>query len=195
LTFIRLIGKGAFSSVWLARDESQDLEDAFQTTSQSQERSASTTTLDAGPMDRPNPFTDINTARRKKDKKLDGLKPFQTERSVSLSFNTPRPSPPDLTSSTLIDGDGDAVFEDDNDDDSSKERGRSIKRWATQPGNSTTRENGRTVAVKMMELAVCAANDRTRISFVREVEVLRVRVFTLSISSNLSVTDSIFSPL
>ena len=33
---------------------------------------------------------------------------------------------------------------------------------------------GRVVAVKMMERSLCDANDRTRISFVREVEVLRV---------------------
>lgn len=35
-------------------------------------------------------------------------------------------------------------------------------------------DGGNLVAVKMMERAVCEANDRTRISFVREVEVLRV---------------------
>ena len=33
---------------------------------------------------------------------------------------------------------------------------------------------GQLVAVKMMNRALCDANDRTRISFVREVEVLRV---------------------
>lgn len=36
---------------------------------------------------------------------------------------------------------------------------------------------GRVVAVKMMDRSLCDANDRTRISFVREVEVLRVSCF------------------
>ena len=35
-------------------------------------------------------------------------------------------------------------------------------------------EPGRVVAVKMMDRSLCDANDRTRIAFVREVEVLRV---------------------
>lgn len=38
-------------------------------------------------------------------------------------------------------------------------------------------EKGTVVAVKMMNRALCDANDRTRISFVREVEVLRVCVY------------------
>lgn len=43
--------------------------------------------------------------------------------------------------------------------------------WSTMnPGC----EPGRVVAVKMMDRSLCDANDRTRISFVREVEVLRV---------------------
>ena len=44
--------------------------------------------------------------------------------------------------------------------------------------------DGRLVAVKMLNRALCDENDRTRISFVREVEVLRVRSpVTLSIHS------------
>jgi hypothetical protein len=39
---------------------------------------------------------------------------------------------------------------------------------------------GRVVAVKMMDRSLCDANDRTRISFVREVEVLRVSYGTQS---------------
>lgn len=42
-------------------------------------------------------------------------------------------------------------------------------------------EKGTVVAVKMMNRALCDANDRTRISFVREVEVLRVRLYSLSV--------------
>ncbi len=37
-----------------------------------------------------------------------------------------------------------------------------------------SKKGGRLVAVKMMNRALCDVNDRTRISFVREVEVLRV---------------------
>jgi serine/threonine protein kinase len=46
---------------------------------------------------------------------------------------------------------------------------------------------GRLVAVKMMDRSLCDTNDRTRISFVREVEVLRVRYckqFLLFVSRN-----------
>ena len=49
---------------------------------------------------------------------------------------------------------------------------------ASRSNSFTSREPmckpGRVVAVKMMERSLCDANDRTRISFVREVEVLRV---------------------
>lgn len=38
---------------------------------------------------------------------------------------------------------------------------------------------GRLVAVKMMDRAMCDADDRTRISFVREVEVLRVSPYPI----------------
>ena len=50
--------------------------------------------------------------------------------------------------------------------------------WPDAPeasrSNSMNPGPGRVVAVKMMERSMCDANDRTRISFVREVEVLRV---------------------
>ena len=49
---------------------------------------------------------------------------------------------------------------------------------ASRSNSFTSKEpmckSGRVVAVKMMERSLCDANDRTRISFVREVEVLRV---------------------
>lgn len=44
----------------------------------------------------------------------------------------------------------------------------------------TVRPKGRLVAVKMINRALCDANDRTRISFVREVEVLRVSCYVLN---------------
>jgi protein-serine/threonine kinase len=40
-------------------------------------------------------------------------------------------------------------------------------------------EGSRLVAVKLTERALCDMNDRTRVSFIREVEVLKVRPFLL----------------
>lgn len=93
---------------------------------------------------------------------MDGLKP--THPVASLSFSTPRPVYLSLLSQikdsvreAYPDLDGAII-----DSDMSHQNG--------------LLQNGRLVAVKMMDLAVCDANDRTRISFVREVEVLRVSI-------------------
>lgn len=48
-------------------------------------------------------------------------------------------------------------------------------------------EPGRVVAVKMMDRSLCDANDRTRISFVREVEVLRVSFCIYSFLSHILI--------
>lgn len=101
-----------------------------------------------------------SVAGRPRDKKMDGLKP--THPGATLSFSTLRFSTLPLVSQLndqIRDGSPGSALVDDgvlNLDDVSKP--------------------GRLVAVKMMDIAVCDANDRTRISFVREVEVLRVRV-------------------
>lgn len=54
---------------------------------------------------------------------------------------------------------------------------------ATENSTQTMRPTGKLVAVKMIDRALCDADDRTRISFVREVEVLRVRFCYLSFHS------------
>lgn len=48
-------------------------------------------------------------------------------------------------------------------------------------------EEGKLVAVKMMDKTMCRENDRTRISFVREVEVLRV-------SSTIEICNMLTAP-
>lgn len=56
-----------------------------------------------------------------------------------------------------------------------------MKERSTSGVRADEQEKGTVVAVKMMNRALCDANDRTRISFVREVEVLRVRLYSPSV--------------
>ncbi|KAH7099131.1 Pkinase-domain-containing protein [Auriculariales sp. MPI-PUGE-AT-0066] len=104
----RVLGRGAFSSVWLARDESW---------------------VDTG----------TNAGRRrsecaapKRGERVQGLRPPGSRRDASLFLSA-----------------------------------------AAAGDNSLEHGHAELVAVKIMDRAACDANDRTRISFVREVEVLR----------------------
>ena len=135
LTYLRCVGKGAFSSVWLARDD----DGGFSHDHQPHERRPSE-----------------SEAKRRRDKKMDGLKP--THPGATLSFSNPQFSTLPLASQI-----------------------RDNSQGSDSPiAASTVDKPGRLVAVKMMDLAICDANDRTRISFVREVEVLRVWAFSFS---------------
>ena len=148
LRFVRHLGKGAFSSVWLARDEDGTLPHH----GLPHERRPSE-----------------SFARRKKDKKMDGLRP--THPACNLSFSTPKQSLLDLDQNTdTLDG---TLSVGDHD-----------RCYSSRPQKIIP--DGRVVAVKMMELAMCDANDRTRISFVREVEVLRVSVPLIQQSVSLT---------
>jgi protein-serine/threonine kinase len=144
LTYLRCIGKGAFSSVWLARDDSG----GFSHDQQPHERRPSE-----------------SVARRPRDRKMDGLKP--THPGATLSFSTPRLSALPLVSHDQIR------------DDRSQGPDSALANDGA-PNLDDVSKPGRLVAVKMMNIAVCDANDRTRISFVREVEVLRVRLPSFS---------------
>lgn len=116
---IRLLGVGAFSSVWLARDIHQKLG------------------IVGG---RPKmPF-------RKSDRTIHGLRPpastcvkgNQISRSTSVYFRA----------RNMADGD--------------------------KPYTQDDHDHGRLVALKMMDRTLCDTDNRTRISFMREVEILRV---------------------
>lgn len=123
---IRLLGLGAFSSVWLARDIHQKLG------------------IVGG---RPKlPFKkDQVGAYRKSDRTIHGLRPpvstcakgNQISRSTSVYFRA----------RNMVDGD--------------------------KPYTQDDHDHGRLVALKMMDRTLCDNDNRTRISFMREVEILR----------------------
>jgi len=136
LTYLRCVGKGAFSSVWLARDDNG----GFSHDQQPHERRPSE-----------------SVAGRRRDKKMDGLKP--THPGATLSFSVARLPP----------------LPHPNDQIKDVPQGSENPLMNDGPQHVNESKPGRLVAVKMMDLTVCDANDRTRIAFVREVEVLRVR--------------------
>jgi protein-serine/threonine kinase len=133
LCLLRLLGRGAFSTVWLATDEDG--------------------TLGAcKPDERPR---SQSFARRKGDRKVQGLKPL---RSPNTSVSGLR-----RQFTTVLD----------------ERVGEGAMLTAALVVDSV---ETRVVAVKLMDRAVCATNDRTRISFVREVEVLRVSLSLLEVA-------------
>ncbi|KAG8858537.1 hypothetical protein FRB96_005209 [Tulasnella sp. 330] len=152
LKLIKPLGHGAFSSVWLATDETAEL---------ALTRSAS---IDRGlnrqgsagrrVVKRRRPSE--SWAKKHSDRKVGGLKPHSlSTHAVTEENDTARAS---------IDGDRERVST-----PASLGRQPSL----SKPLNSLRRPEQRVVAVKMMDRAMCDANDRTRISFVREVEILR----------------------
>lgn len=153
LSYLRCVGQGAFSSVWLARDDGGGLSHA----QPPHERRPSE-----------------NVAGRRRDRKMGGLRP--THPGASLSFSTPRPFHLPLLSKDFA-------------RDTSPDNESALAEHDAVSHQADAIPRGRLVAVKMMELAVCDANDRTRISFVREVEVLRV---STSIRPTCSVLHSNF---
>ncbi|CUA72138.1 Serine/threonine-protein kinase ppk27 [Schizosaccharomyces pombe 972h-] [Rhizoctonia solani] len=140
------LGVGAFSCVWLAEDEQGSL---------------------AAGGDRRGHST--SEAKRRRDRRMHGLRPSALGAKMNGVANGEKAD--EVKSKGAEPGD--------------KARGRDIVRQqsplliesspvatfdtlADEPGAP-----GRLVAVKMMDRALCDVNDRTRISFVREVEVLR----------------------
>ncbi len=146
ITFIRLLGKGAFSSVWLARDEHRTLTQAI--ANLPHERRPS----------------EIGAARRRRDRNVDGLRPTPT---TELAL----PSSPILGQNSLGDLVNDEVDIERTRTHGMPTNGSSLFRGSAASSSSN---EAQLVAVKMMDMTVCESNDRMRISFVREVEVLRV---------------------
>lgn len=174
LKLIKLLGQGAFSSVWLATDETAEL---------ALTRSAS---IDRGlnrqgsagkrVVRRRRPSE--SWAKKQSDKQVGGLKPLTESATdtprTSLEGQEYRSLPPQSQEMSLS---------------------RSLSKKSLKAHAFDGRPTGeqRVVAVKMMDRAMCDANDRTRISFVREVEILRASyVFSSVFLSLTSVTRSIF---
>jgi len=127
LVLVRLLGKGAFSSVWLARD----VEDRL---------------IPPGPRQRRR--KSVSTARKQGDM-VPGLRPAAQAVTRLGVLNE-------------LDGEG-AILP------------AAAAELSHRPLEAPSKV-GKLVAVKMLDRTLCDVSDRTRISFVREVEVLRVRV-------------------
>jgi protein-serine/threonine kinase len=125
LVLVRILGQGAFSSVWLARD----IEDRL---------------IPPGPRQRRR--KSVSTARKKGDI-LPGLRPAAQATTRLGVLNE-------------LDGEG-AILP------------TSAPELSHRPLEAPSKV-GKLVAVKMLDRTLCDVNDRTRVSFVREVEVLRV---------------------
>jgi serine/threonine protein kinase len=163
LRYIRLVGKGAFSSVWLARDEANSF----------------------SPYHQPHERRPSEVARRKRDRALDGLKPTNPRANLSFSGVNSKPAASWLSADPLSPRGLSMAEEGIEDDDLDVNM---LEDGSTTPQDfiaSAASRCGRLVAVKMMDIAACDANDRTRISFVREVEVLRVSLAKHLIGLNL----------
>ncbi len=176
LCLVRALGEGAFSSVWLAEDIHGTLvnDATFQADEDSIPRSANAS-----------PTRERKLGQRRKSESL--AKGRSLRRMPGLR---PVHSPLTRVKSLLDDGQGHSQNGTDVEDDSSSigdasaEGSVLLDEWDGEGALSSivdestetdTKSGGRLVAVKMMNRALCDVNDRTRISFVREVEVLRVR--------------------
>ncbi|KIM28978.1 hypothetical protein M408DRAFT_329021 [Serendipita vermifera MAFF 305830] len=128
LVLVRLLGQGAFSSVWLARD----VEDRL---------------IPPGPRQRRR--KSVSTARKEGDAAaVPGLRPAATQPPTRLGVLNELDGEGAILPSTIH----------------ASRRGRPME---------APSKVGKLVAVKMLDRTLCDVNDRTRISFVREVEVLR----------------------
>ncbi|EJD06208.1 kinase-like protein [Fomitiporia mediterranea MF3/22] len=93
-------------------------------------------------------------AKKGRDRRMQGIKPLSTIGTSLLS----------KLHGQIENADGSVILDEQDGEGATA---------ATENSTQAVRSKGTLVAVKMIERALCDANDRTRISFVREVEVLR----------------------
>lgn len=184
----RALGEGAFSSVWLARDMHGSLggpSHRHATTEKmpSRERGRG---LGMGVRRKSE-----SIAKRRSDRKMHGIRPTPPA-ALNLGFDW-RDEPGALGSVgdaedvSSVDGhshEGSLVLDELDGEGACPPPPPPIVEDVVEDeedGEEEGRSRGRLVAVKMMNRALCDANDRTRISFVREVEVLRVSFYRISV--------------
>ncbi|CAL1703349.1 unnamed protein product [Somion occarium] len=146
LELVRTLGQGAFSNVWLAKDAKNQ--------------------LGALELSRKSSLIRSRSLKRGRSKRMDGTIP------------TPTPKPR-TTAASRVGKKKSCASEFGSEDrtDSSESIYISAADIGGRPEPDLKRKQqsseGRLVAVKMTDRTLCDKNDRTRVSFVREVEVLR----------------------
>lgn len=148
LELLRTLGQGAFSSVWLARDVSGRVGSLEVVRKSSLRRSMSKSSMRKGSL------------KRKKSslrKRIEGAVPkVQLEDGESF-------------------GEGERLGSQGSLHEWFKEQDERLGRGRGDEDNPTRRDLGRVVALKMTDRSLCDRDDRSKVRFVREVEVLKVR--------------------
>lgn len=146
LELLRTLGQGAFSSVWLARDVSGRVGSLEVVRKSSLRRSMSKSSMRKGSL------------KRKKSslrKRIEGAVPkVQLEDGESF-------------------GEGERLGSQGSLHEWFKEQDERLGRGRGDEDNPTRRDLGRVVALKMTDRSLCDRDDRSKVSFVREVEVLK----------------------
>ena len=204
LTLIKLLGQGAFSSVWLASDQTGELGlsrtasiGRAGSTKRKGRRGASREAAVRNAAKEDGLTRQGSAGKRVVGRRRQSQSVAKKDRDVKLGGLTPPTiDEHDLEStapvlSSRASGEG-LLTVDDHAQETSMSRSKSTNslRWKE-------REPGRLLAVKMMDRALCDSNDRTRISFVREVEVLRVSSFVVeqaSFNSQIIINLAYISP-
>jgi protein-serine/threonine kinase len=146
LELVRMLGQGAFSSVWAAKDVSGKIGNLEVVRKSSLRRSLSKSRK--------------GSLRRKQGslrKKVEGAVPKMQVDDGTL-------------------GEHERLGSEDSVNSWFKEREERLGRGRFDEGQSRNTDNGRLVALKMTDRSFCDSDGRTRVSFVREVEVLKVNV-------------------
>ncbi len=166
LKLVKELGQGAFSSVWLASDETGELALSRSVSiGKGLSRQGS-----AGKRVTRRRRPSESWAKKEQDREMAGMRPPLEPQLEVDEVASPASTVSIAQSISLRAISSRSEYGGDKDPPSNA---MSVSR-SYGSLRSIQRGFSRLVAVKMMDRALCDANDRTRISFVREVEVLRV---------------------
>lgn len=155
LVLVKTLGQGAFSSVWLARDETGRVSKLEVSRKNSLKRQKSK----GGSLRRSG--TGAGSLRRRNKRASESSDDAGEERQQTLDGIVPK------IRVTVEEGSDGRLRS------TVKVRGSSVDRRDEE-------SVGRLVALKMTDKSLCDKDDRTRVSFVREVEVLKVSSFIVN---------------